>query len=73
MKAVVDFIKTKVEENSDTSFLNIDWDKFDEIIQQAKAMEKEQELKNWIETWSLGYNSGFDNCKKKYETKQQEQ
>ncbi len=39
---------------------------------QAKEMEKEQELKKWIETWSLGYDSGFDNCKKKYETKQQE-
>jgi uncharacterized protein YktA (UPF0223 family) len=36
MITVVDFIKTKVEENSDTSFLNIDWDKFDEIINQAK-------------------------------------
>ena len=35
-------------------------------------MEKEQELKKWIEIWSLGYNSGFDNCKKKY-NQQQEQ
>jgi len=40
-------------------------------LQQAKAMEKEQELKEWIETWSLGYNSGWDNCMKKF--KQQEQ
>ena len=43
------------------------------IIEQAKEIEKQQELKKWIETWSLGYNSGFDNCNKKYDTKQQEQ
>lgn len=44
-----------------------------ELFEQAKEIEKQQELKKWIETWSLGYNSGFDNCKKKYNTKQQEQ
>ena len=51
MKTVVDFIKTKVEENSDTSFLNIDWDKFDEIINQAKEMfeNKTELLKEDIE------------------------
>jgi hypothetical protein len=51
MKAVVDFIKTKVEENSDTSFLTIDWNKFDEIINQAKEMfeNKTELLKEDIE------------------------
>jgi hypothetical protein len=38
----VEYIKKRIEEDSDTSFSNIDWDKFDEIIQQAKEMEKEQ-------------------------------
>lgn len=37
-KTVVEFIKQRVEEDSDTSFFNIDWDKFDEIIEQAKEM-----------------------------------
>lgn len=69
----VQFIKEQIELNSDTSFFNIDWNKFDEIIEKAKEMEKGQELKKWIESWSLGYNSGFDNCNKKYNTKQQEQ
>jgi hypothetical protein len=49
MKTVVDFIKTKVEENSDTSFLNIDWDKFDEIINQAKEMFEQQIIDAWID------------------------
>jgi hypothetical protein len=38
----VEYIKKRIEEDSDTSFLNIDWDKFDEIIKQALEMEKEQ-------------------------------
>ena len=38
----VRFIKEQIELHSDTSFFNIDWDKFDKIIEQAKAMEKEQ-------------------------------
>ena len=41
----VQFIKEQIELNSDTSFFNIDWDKFDEIIEQAKKMEKMQIFK----------------------------
>ncbi len=72
MKTGIDFIKTKVEEDSDTSFLNIDWNKFDEIINQAKEIDKELELKNWIEHWSVGYNSGWDNCIKKFKQNKME-
>jgi hypothetical protein len=71
-QTAVDFIKTEVEENSDTSFTSIDWDKFDQIIIQAKELEKEQELKKWIETWSAGYDSGFNNGMKKFNNKQHE-
>jgi hypothetical protein len=45
---VVEYIKKRIEEDSDTSFLNIDWNKFDEIINKAKEMEKEQ-LYNFID------------------------
>ena len=38
----VEYIKKRIEEDSDTSFLNIDWNKFDEIINKAKEIEKEQ-------------------------------
>ena len=41
-QTAVQFIKEQIELDSDTSFFNIDWDKFDEIIDKAKAMEKEQ-------------------------------
>jgi hypothetical protein len=64
----VEYIKKRIEEDSDTSFSNIDWDKFDKIVNKAKELEKAQDLQQWIETWSLGYNSGWNNCNKKHET-----
>jgi hypothetical protein len=67
----VEYIKKRIEEDSDTSFSNIDWDKFDEIIEKAIEIEKSEELKEWIGAWSFGYNRGWDNCIKKF--KQQEQ
>jgi hypothetical protein len=41
-----------------------------EILNKAKELEKEQEFKKWIEAWSLGYDSGFNNCMKKFNNKQ---
>jgi hypothetical protein len=41
------------------------------VFIQAKELEKEQELKKWLEAWSLGYDSGFNNCMKKFNNKQQ--
>jgi hypothetical protein len=40
-----------------------------EVFKQAKELEKEQELKKWIEAWSLGYDSGFNNGVKKFNNK----
>ena len=37
----VQFIKEQIELDSDTSFFNIDWNKFDKIIERAKKIEKE--------------------------------
>lgn len=51
----VQFIKEQIELDSDTSFFNIDWDKFDEVIEKAKAMEKEQkkEYNYYKEYWEV--------------------
>jgi len=43
-----------------------------DIIDQAKQMEKEKELKQWSDTWTSGYFSGWDNCMKKYNFKSEE-
>jgi hypothetical protein len=65
-QTAVEWLENKIQ--SDMTFMEVLG-----LIRQANEMEKQQELKKWIEIWSLGYDSGFDNCKKKYETKQQEQ
>jgi hypothetical protein len=39
------------------------------LFEQAKELDKEQEFKKWIEAWSLGYDSGFNNCMKKFNNK----
>jgi hypothetical protein len=65
-KTAVEWLENKIE--SDMTFMEVIG-----LIRQSKEIEKQQELKKWIEIWSLGYDSGFDNCKKKYKTKQQEQ
>lgn len=54
----VQFIKEQIELNSDTSFFNIDWDKFDEIIEQAKEMEKMQIFKAKNVSAKEAYESG---------------
>ena len=64
----VEYIKKRIEEDSDTSFLNIDWNKFDEIINKAKEMEKEQIMDAHFE--------GSEDYRRQYYTetfKQQEQ
>jgi hypothetical protein len=38
------------------------------LFEIAKQMEKEQ----IIETWSLGYNSGWNNCMKKFKQEEQQ-
>jgi hypothetical protein len=48
MKTAVEYIKKRIEEDSDTSFSNIDWDKFDEIIEKAIEIEKEH-LCNFVD------------------------
>jgi hypothetical protein len=65
-QTAVEWLENKIQ--SDMTFMEVLG-----LIRQANEMEKQQELKKWIEIWSLGYDSGFDNCKKKYETNQQEQ
>ena len=38
----VEFLKKELEEYGSNSHLSLDWTTFDELIEQAKAMEKQQ-------------------------------
>jgi hypothetical protein len=42
MKTAVEWLLNQIENDSDTHFHNINWDKFDELINQAKEREKQQ-------------------------------
>jgi hypothetical protein len=66
MKTAVEYIKKRIEEDSDTSFSNIDWDKFDEIIEQAKEIEKEHISKAYFEGWSCPHGEGFPETGEQY-------
>ena len=39
-QTAVEWLLNQIENDSDTHFHNINWDKFDELINQAKEMEK---------------------------------
>jgi hypothetical protein len=70
----VEYIKKRIEEDSDTSFSNIDWDKFDEIFEQAKEMELQQRQEDTNYGYSQGWYDGNQNKEPmRPELKQQEQ
>ena len=43
-------MKKELEAYGSPSHLNLDWETFDELIKQAKAMEKEQIIDAWMVT-----------------------
>lgn len=56
----VQFIKEQIELHSDTSFFNIDWNKFDEIIEIAKKTEKEIIRKAYLDGRDNEYATSKD-------------
>jgi hypothetical protein len=54
MKTSVEWLANQIENDSDTHFHNINWDKFDELINQAK----ERELSQMITTWNIAHQAG---------------
>lgn len=41
----VEWLKKELEEYGSSSHLSLDWETFDELCEQAKAMEREQMMK----------------------------
>jgi hypothetical protein len=46
-QTAVEWLKKELEEYGSSSHLNLDWSRFDELIDQAKAMEKEHILEGY--------------------------
>jgi hypothetical protein len=69
-QTAVEWLEQQIGSKIADANIRISAPKFYELINQAKELEKQQELKEWIEAWSLGYDSGFNNCMKKFNNKQ---
>jgi len=41
-QTAVEWLKKELEEYGSSSHLSLDWETFDELVEQAKAMEREQ-------------------------------
>jgi hypothetical protein len=53
-QTTLEWLKEQFEKDSDTTFLNLNWDRFDELFEQAKKMdddflEKLKDFDNWRE------------------------
>ena len=65
-QTVVEWLKKELEEYGSHSHLSLDWETFDELIDQAKAMEKQQSIYDYCEGFKAsgeGWNGeyGLDN------------
>lgn len=64
----VQFIKEQIELDSDTSFFNIDFDKFDKIIEKAKKIEKEIIRKAYLDGRDNEYATSKDYYNENYKS-----
>lgn len=64
----VQFIKEQIGLDSDTSFFNIDWNKFDKIIEKAKKIEKEIIRKAYLDGRDNEYATSKDYYNENYKS-----
>jgi len=60
----IEWLKDNLEQYGSSSRLDLDWKTLDELIEQAKEMEKEQKIE-------FANNYGFDICGYDYERAEQ--
>jgi hypothetical protein len=46
-QTAIEWLENNLEQYGSSSSLDLDWETLDELIEQAKAMEKEQHGKTW--------------------------
>jgi hypothetical protein len=69
VKQTLKWLKEQFEKDSDTTFLNLNWDKFDELFEQAKKMDDEflEKLKDF-DNWKEWKNSSMKTKETKFGT-----
>lgn len=58
-QTAVEWLKKELEEYGSSSHLSLDWETFDELVEQAKAMERKQIEDAYINS-ETGYHSNDD-------------
>jgi hypothetical protein len=48
-ESAVEWLKEQLEEYGSSSHLSLDWSTFDELVEQAKVMEREQIVEAYLE------------------------
>ena len=68
-QTTLEWLKEQFENDSDTTFLNLNWDRFDELFEQAKKMNDEflEKLKDFV-TWKEWKNSNMKTKETKFGT-----
>ena len=69
VKPTLKWLKEQFEKDSDTTFLDLNWDRFDELFEQAKKMDDEflEKLKDF-DTWKEWKNSNMKTKETKFGT-----
>lgn len=55
---VVEWFKKELEEYGSSTYLEIDWETFDQLCEQAKEMEEQQKREEYLRGYKEGINSG---------------
>jgi hypothetical protein len=66
-QTTLEWLKEQFEKDGDTTFLNLNWDRFDELFEQAKEMDDEflEKLKDF-DTWREWKNSSMKTKETKF-------
>jgi hypothetical protein len=69
MKTTLEWLKEQFEKDGDTTFLHLNWDRFDELFEQAKKMDDEflEKLKDF-DNWREWKNSSMKTKETKFGT-----
>lgn len=65
-QTAVDWLKKELEEYGSNSHLSLDWTTFDELIEQAKAMEKKQIMQAVYDSMGTNFDPNMGRAEQYY-------
>jgi hypothetical protein len=68
-QTAVEWLKKELEEYGSSSHLNLDWETFDELCEQAKQMEKEQIMNAVYDSMGTNFDPNMGRAQQYYNEK----